>query len=53
MLTYNWFSRVKNWPPEVVDRLSLEQLEWFPVLEEASAEVSDRLSKENQAQNGK
>jgi hypothetical protein len=50
MLVYHWFSRVKEWNPRIVDNLTLEELEWFPILEEASEELSQIVSRENQAQ---
>ena len=35
MLFYDWFARVRGWPPPVVDELTDEQLFWFPVMESA------------------
>lgn len=35
MLVYNWFRRTSNWHPRQVDELSLEEMEWLPLIEEA------------------
>lgn len=51
MLVYSWFSEVKGWDPRIVDNLTLEELEWFPMIKEASHQVSDIISKEMEAQN--
>jgi hypothetical protein len=50
MLIYHWFSRVKKWGPRTVDNLTLEELEWFPIIEEASEDLTQIVSRENQAQ---
>ena len=39
MLTYSWFADAYKWPPEVVRNLTLEELNWLPVIEQAKAEV--------------
>jgi hypothetical protein len=50
MLIYHWFSRVKSWHPREVDKLTLEEVEWIPILHEASELASDIISREMQAQ---
>lgn len=50
MPLYYWYSKIKNWPPEVVDRLTLEQLEWFPIAEQAYNEASEDIAKEMRSQ---
>ena len=50
MLLYNWFRRTANWHPREVDELYLDELEWFPIVEEAIQDAVDRISKENNAQ---
>jgi hypothetical protein len=39
MAIYQWFARTHNWTPQQVDELTLEQLFWLPVMEEALAEA--------------
>jgi hypothetical protein len=50
MLLYQWYSKVKGWDPGIVDNLTLEQLEWFQIVEEAYGEVSDIVSAEMRSQ---
>lgn len=53
LLIYNWYRRACNWTPRQVDELYLEELEWFPILEEAVLQASDDIMKMNQAQGKK
>lgn len=53
LLIYNWYRRACNWTPRQVDELYLEELEWFPILEEAVLQASDDIVKMNQAQGKK
>lgn len=39
MLTYSWFADAYNWPPEVVKSLTLEELNWLPLVKQAKTEV--------------
>jgi hypothetical protein len=50
ILTYHWYSKVHNWEPEIVDNLTLEQLEWFPIVEAAYNEASETIAKEMRSQ---
>ena len=42
MMIYSWFAKAYNWTPAQVDELSLEQVHWLPVIEEArvNAEIT-------------
>lgn len=35
MLVYNWFGRMRDWHPRMVDELYLDEMEWLPIVEEA------------------
>lgn len=50
MLVYNWFARNKDWHPRIVDTLTIEELEWFPILEEAFSNAEEVISAEMNAQ---
>lgn len=51
MLVYNWYAQKRNWTPQQVDELSLEQVEWLPLLSEALEEAQEVLQKQDEAQN--
>jgi len=43
MLTYEYFARTKGWTPSQVDELTLEELFWFPVIEDARLSAQEQL----------
>lgn len=43
MLAYNWFARLRGWDPRIVDELTLEEIEWLPVVEEAVQLAAEQL----------
>lgn len=43
MLVYNWFARLRGWNPRIVDELTLEEIEWLPVVEEALQLAAEQL----------
>jgi hypothetical protein len=43
MLVYNWFARARGWTPRQVDELSLEEMEWLPIVEEAIMLAQDQM----------
>lgn len=49
MLTYRWFAKMYGFTEEDVnERMSLEALEWFPVIEEAeqrAAEIKEKQAR--------
>lgn len=49
ILTYRWFAAAYNWPPSVVDELTLDQQDWFPVVEEAWNRVEAKKAADAQA----
>lgn len=50
MLIYNWFARARNWHPREVDELSLDEMEWLPLCEEAVQIASETIAKQNEKQ---
>lgn len=42
---YHWYSENKNWTPQQVDELTLEQAHWFPILKDAGDIADSQLSK--------
>lgn len=48
MLVYNWFARARNWTPRQVDELSLDEMEWLPIIEEAVQLASETAAKQRQ-----
>lgn len=41
LLLYRWYARMYHFSPEVVDRLPLEALTWFPLIEEAEVAAQE------------
>lgn len=39
----HWFAKVRGWHPRQVDELSLEEMFWLPLQEEASLMAADQL----------
>jgi hypothetical protein len=37
MMLYRRFAKMHGWPPEVVRKLTLDELYWLPVIEEAES----------------
>lgn len=50
MLTYRWFAKEYGWTPAQVDDLPLELMDWFSIIEEASARAASL--KQNQGKGG-
>lgn len=46
MLTWRWYAKVYGWEPWQVDRLPLEVLTWFPLIEEAEARATEILQRQ-------
>jgi hypothetical protein len=44
MWIYHWFSENRNWTPQQVDELTLEQAHWLPLLKDAQSGAQDQLS---------
>ena len=47
MMTYDYYARTRGWAPSVVDGLTLQQLFWLPVIDEARGDASSQLSIED------
>lgn len=47
MLVYNWFARARGWTPRQVDELTLEEMEWLPLIEEAIQYATEKLRDEH------
>jgi hypothetical protein len=50
MWAYNWYAKTFQWDPEKVDNLSLDLIEWFPLVAEAAAEADEVFQKQMEAQ---
>jgi hypothetical protein len=49
MTIYRFYAQNYHWTPDVVDRLSLYQMEWFPIMEEAANDAQEVIQdQENQ-----
>lgn len=53
MLVYSWYARTHNWTPQQVDELSMEELEWIPLLAEAIGQAQEVMQKQDEAQNSR
>lgn len=51
MLIYHHFARLRNWTPRQVDELTIEEMDWLPLLEEATTDALEVLEAEHRAQN--
>jgi hypothetical protein len=49
MMVKRFFAKQYQWPPWVVGELSLPELEWFPILENAADDASEAISELEQA----
>lgn len=43
MLVYDYFAETRQWWPEIVDGLDLDQLYWLPVMKAARAAAAEQL----------
>jgi hypothetical protein len=43
MLTYDYFARTRGWTPSQVNELTLDELYWFPLIEEARNAAIEQL----------
>jgi hypothetical protein len=50
ILVYGYFERNWNWHPRQVDELTLEELEWLPVYDEAVSDAAEFVRKQDQFQ---
>lgn len=50
ILVYGYFKRNGDWHPRQVDELTLEELEWIPLYEEAIHEAREYIEKTSQFQ---
>ncbi len=46
MWLYHWFSENKNWTPEQVRELTLEEQHWLPMMRDAADIARVQLSKD-------
>jgi hypothetical protein len=53
ILVYGYFKRNGDWHPRQVDELTLEELEWIPIYEEAIFEAQEYIRKTSQFQSSK
>ena len=44
MVVKRFFAKTFQWPPWWVNELTLEELEWFPVMETASDEAQETIN---------
>jgi hypothetical protein len=51
ILVYGYFKRNGDWHPRQVDELTLEELEWIPVYEEAISQTQEFIRKQQNFQN--
>jgi hypothetical protein len=51
ILVYGYFERNWNWHPRQVDELTLEELEWLPVYDDAVSDAAEFVRKQGQFQN--
>ena len=40
ILTERWFAKTYGWTPDVVRKLPLESLRWFPLIEQADTRAA-------------
>jgi hypothetical protein len=52
ILVYGYFKKDTGWHPREVDELTLEELEWIPIYEEAMYEAREFIRKQDDFQNG-
>ncbi len=50
MQVYYWYANAFNFPPEVVDKLTIEQDHWFRMMKLAQEAAQEILSDEQQRQ---
>lgn len=50
ILVYGYFKKDTGWHPREVDELTLEELEWIPIYEEALAEAREFIHKQENFQ---
>jgi hypothetical protein len=46
ILAYGYFKRNGDWHPRQVDELTLEELEWLPVYEDAVTEAAEFIQRQ-------
>jgi hypothetical protein len=51
ILVYGYFERNWNWHPRQVDELTLDELEWLPLYDEAVSDAAEFVRKQGQFQN--
>jgi hypothetical protein len=39
----HWFAKTRNWHPRQVDELTLDELEWLPIMEQATQDAVEQL----------
>jgi hypothetical protein len=49
MMIYHKFAEAYSWPPSVVDKLTLDQLYWLPVVREATSDALEQVQAARQA----
>jgi hypothetical protein len=47
MLTYRWFAKTYGWNPRMVDELTVEELFWFPAVEDSWSDTVETLQRLN------
>lgn len=46
MMVYDSFAETRGWDPRIVDELSLDELEWLPIITRARMVAREQLSDE-------
>jgi hypothetical protein len=49
MIMYDFFARIYHWTPEQVRGLSMEEMEWLPLLEAARQAAQEDIGKIEEA----
>jgi len=51
MPTYRFFAKTYNWPPDIVNNLPEEVVEWLPLIETAANEADERIQEIHEQRN--
>lgn len=49
MMTKRWFAKVYKWTPQQVEELTVDELTWLPIIEDAANIAQDRLQAQEAA----
>ena len=53
ILTEHWFAKTYGWPPEIVRKLPLDSLHWFPLVAQAETRANKIRHDQHQHKRGR